>query len=432
MTGRRRHDREIMRLALPALGALAAEPAVALVDTAFVGRLGAEALGGVGIAAVPFAWAFFAFNFLSYATTPLVARAVGAGRGGRAAGISVTAFGVAVVAGVAVAAALEWLAEPLVSVVGGRGETADAAVTYLRIRALATPAVLAILAGNGVLRGLQDTKTPLVITVGLSAINLVLDPILIFGLDMGVAGAAWASVVAQWAGGLGFAVVVWRRLDIGIRRHAQGLADVFRFLVAGVQVGTRTAALLATSSVATAVAARVGTVAVAAHQVTFQLWLFLALVVDALAVAAQAMVGRFIGEERHGEAVALSRRLLVLGLGAGLVLAGLMAALAGPLPRWFTDDPEVVSSIRTVYVFVVALQPVNALVFVWDGIVLGAADFRYTAVAMVVSSVVAIAVLLLVLPLGWGLAGVWVGMSALMVARFGTLAWWQRRFERPA
>jgi MATE family multidrug resistance protein len=400
----RRYDREIASLAVPALGALAADPLVSLIDTAFVGRLGAEELAALGVASAVFAVAFFLFNFVAYATTPLVAQAVGAGDRAAAGRYIVTALVIAVVGGVATLAVLELLAEPILRLMGADDDTLEPALTYLRIRALATPAVLLILAGHGAL-------------------------ILIFGLGLGIAGAAWATVTAQWLGAAGFLwlLLVARRTRFGIRRGWPAMEVARRFGGASRDLVVRTAVLLVTLTLATAVAARVGTEEVAAHQVALQLWVFLALATDALAVAAQAMVGKYLGEDAATTARGVADRMLVLGAGVGVVFAAGMALLAPILTGAFSDDAEVVALLRSVYWFVVLLQPLGALVFVWDGIVMGAADFGYLARAMLVAGGAAVAVLLAVLPMGWGIAGVWWGITVLMVGRAATLSWWYWR-----
>jgi len=417
-------DREILALAVPALGTLAADPLVSLVDTAFVGRLGVVPLAALGVNASIFSLAFLVFNFLAYGTTPMVARAVGAGDRDRAGRLAVEALTLAVVAGFVAVAVLQLLAVPIVHAMGATSELVAPAVEYLRIRALAGPAGLVITASNGIFRGWQDTRTPFVVALVLNAVNLVLDPVLIFGLGWGLAGAATATAVAQWTGAVAF---LW--LILGTRREAFGVRpllprprDLLPFLSVGGALIVRTFSLVGTMTLATAVATRVGTVAVAAHLVASQLWLMLALLVDALAVAGQAIVGRLRGEGRPGDVARAADRLLAWGLGVGIVLALSFLALEPWLPRLFTDDPVAIDATRTVLPFVIAMQPLNALVFVGDGIYMGAEEFRFLAAQMVASALAACAVLLFVVPMGWGLQGVWWGIVTLMLVRAGTLA----------
>ena len=421
---RRRLDREIGALAFPALGALAADPLVSMVDTAFVGRLGTVPLGALGVNAALFSLAFVVFNFLAYGTTPRVARAFGRGDTEAAGMVAVQALVLAVVTGLAATAVFLLAANPLLAMMGATGELRDPALSYLRIRALAGPAVLLIMASHGIFRGFQDTRTPLVVTLGLNVVNLVLDPLLIFGLGWGIAGAAWATVAAQWLGALWFLGLLLgpRRALLGTRPRLPRPAELLPFLRVGGELVLRTFALIGTLTVAAAVATRLGAAQVAGHQVAIQLWLLLALVVDSVAVAAQALVARYRGEGDPTLLRQVTDRLLGWGLATGVVLAVLFFGLAPWLPRIFTDDPDTLAQVGRIMVFVVWMQPLNALVFVWDGIYMGLEDFRFLAVQMVLSALVGVAVLAFVLPLGWGLSGVWWGIVALMAARALTLA----------
>lgn len=425
-------DREIFALAIPALGALAADPLVSLVDTAFVGRLGATPLGALGINASVFSLAFIVFNFLAYGTTPRIGRALGRRDRESAGRIVMQALMLAVITGVLATVLLLTFSRRILAAMGASGDLMDDALTYLRIRAFAGPAILIVTAGHGVFRGYHDTRTPLRITLGLNLVNLVLDPLLIFGLGMGIAGAAVATVVAQWTGALWFLAILlrWRRRELGIPLVIPRLAELRPFLRIGWELSVRTFALIGTMTLATAVATRIGVVAVAAHQVAAQLWLFMALIVDALAVAAQALVARYLGAGKPRLARAVSDRMLLFGLLVGLGLAGSFALFSGLLPRLFTDDATVVALVLSVFPFVIAMQPINALVFVWDGIFMGSEDFAYLAKAMVLSAVAAVGVLLLVVPMGWGLRGVWWGIVTLMGVRLATLA--ARYYRRPA
>ncbi|MEL6180970.1 MAG: MATE family efflux transporter [Myxococcota bacterium] len=429
------HDRDILALALPALGSLAVDPLVSLVDTAFVGRLGAAELGALGINASLFTMAFIVFNFLAYGTTPRVARALSQGDRDEAGRAVTQALILAVVAGVVVLVALQVLAEPLLVLMGAKGPLWEPALTYLRIRVLAGPAVLLFSAARGAFRGYQDTRTNMKVTVLLNLINLALDPLLIFGLGWGIAGAATATVIAQWAGALIMVGLLlgWRRRELGVVLALPYPRQLLPFLSVGWRLLIRTGALVGTMTAATAVAARHGVSDAAAHQIANQLWGFLALAVDALAVAAQALIARHLGEGVEGVARQVGDRLLVWGLGAGLVLGVLLGLLRGPLVTLFTQDPEVTAIAAELLLWVALLQPLGGVVFVWDGIYMGAERFGYLAVAMLLSAALALGLLALVLPMGWGIHGVWGAIALLMVVRLGTLAvpWWQRRAFGP-
>jgi MATE family multidrug resistance protein len=424
-TSRGGFDREILGLALPPLGALAADPLVSIVDTVFVGRLGVIPLAALGINASVFSMAFVLFNFLAYGTTPMVAREVGRDDLDAAGRVVMQALVVAILTGVLAVAVLQLFAYPIVTAMGADGELREATLSYLRIRAFAGPAVLLVTAGHGAFRGYHDTRTPLLVTLGLNLVNLVLDPIFIFGFGWGLEGAAFATLIAQWAGALWFVDLLLRRRAerLGVVPSLPEAADLLPFLRVGGELVVRTFALIGTLTLATAIATRVGTVAVAAHQVGSQLWLLLALVVDSLAVAAQTMVASYRGRGDAAASRAASDRLLLWGLGTGLVLAGVFAALAPVLPRLFTNEPEVLEAVSGIFPFIVAMQPLNALVFVWDGIYLGLEEFRFVAAQMVLSGLAASIVLLLVIPFGWGLQGVWWGIVTLMLVRALSLAW---------
>jgi putative MATE family efflux protein len=420
------YDREILRIGLPALGALAADPLVSLIDTAFVGRLGATELASVAIASAIFLAVFAIFNFLEYAVTPLVAQSVGAGDRSEAGRFTVAALAVSAVAGVIAAFGLVVLGEPLLRAFGAASDVLEGATTYLRIRALGVPALLVILVGHGAFRGYQDTRTPLVVTLGLNAVNLVLDPILIFGLGWGIAGAAWATVTAQWFGAAWFLVIFFwtRRTDLGIgpgRPQRRALGPLFG---AGKAMIVRNASLLAALTAATMVASRVGTTSVAAHQIAIQLWIFLALTIDALAIAGQALVGKGVGAGSRAVAREVSNRLLALGFVFGIVLAVALGVISPWLASWFTSDEAVILAFASILPILIVMQPINGLVFVWDGIAIGASAFGFLAGSTLAASVAAIGLLLAVIPLGWGLVGVWAAIVVLMLVRATTLWWW--------
>jgi MATE family multidrug resistance protein len=422
---RRAHDRFILALGLPALGALAADPLVSLVDTAFVGRLGTISLAALGIDAAIFGLAFFAFNFLAYGVTPLVAKAIGEGDTERAARVVANGLVAAIGLGLLVTTILQLGAGPILDLMGASPEVASEASGYLRIRALAAPAVLIITLGHGAFRGHQDTRTPFYITLGFNLVNLVLDPLLIFGAGWGLNGAAVATLIAQWIGAGLFLVLIGRRL--GLRLSGVESGEMLGLLRVGRDVVIRTAALLATFTFATRVAATIGDAEVAAHQVGMQILIFLALSIDALAIAAQSLIARFLGEGRRTDAWDVSVRLLQLGAIVGVAFFGLLVLTRSVVPGWFTNEPEVRAAIESMWLILAVMQPLAALVYVWDGIVMGAGEFGYLAWAMVVSGIAAVIMLLLVVPFDWGLPGVWWALGLLNVVRAGTLGWWHVR-----
>ncbi|ABC44699.1 MATE family multidrug resistance protein [Salinibacter ruber] len=418
------YDRDILDLAVPALAGLAAGPLVSLVDTAFVGQLGRIPLGALGVNTSIFSMTFVVFNFLAYGTTPRVGRAVGNDDREEAGRAVVRALVLAMAVGIVALAALQALARPILIVMGASEELMAPALSYLRIRALAGPAVLLITASHGAFRGYQDTRTPMVVTLGFNVVNGGLDPLLIFVFDWGLAGAAAATAVGQWVGALTFLYLLLyaQRDELGIRLRWPAPHTLVPFLKVGRDLFLRTASLVGTMTLATAMAARVGVTAVAAHQVAAQLWTFLALLVDALAVAAQALVSKHLGADDLESAREVANRLVQWGLAVGVGLGLGFWALRPVLPGFFTDDPDTVAALLDVYLFVVVLQPLNGLVFVGDGIYMGAEAFPYLAKAMIGTALAAAVVLLLVNPMGWGLVGVWWGIATLMVGRILTLA----------
>ena len=421
---RSRFDREIFRIAIPALGTLAADPLVTLVDTAFVGRLGALALGALGVNASIFGLTFAIFSFLSFGITPMVGMAVGKEDLEQAGQIAFQGLTLAALMGLAIAALLEAFAHPIAIAMGATDELKVEALKYLRIRALAAPAVLFITAGHGIFRGYQDTRTPLLITIALNLVNLVLDPIFIFAFGWGLSGAALATFVAQWCGAGCFLLLLFvtRRRQMGIHLRLPRFRELVPLLKVGGNLSVRTLSLVGTLTLATAVATRIGVLAVAAHQVGSQLRLFFSQVIDCMAIACQALVARYRGAEDERTARAISNRALFWGVTIGLILSALFVIFRPLLIRVFTDDPEVISEIMSIYAYIVFTQPFNAVVFVWDGVFMGAGQFNYLAKAMLLAALVSTAVTLLALPMGWGLPGVWWGFVALMSARALTLA----------
>jgi len=422
---RSEYDREIVWLAVPALGALAAEPLYLLVDTAIVGHLGRSQLAALGIAAVVLGGWFAIFNFLQYATTAQVARAAGAGEAETARRLGAQAMWLALVFGAAVAVFVAAAAEPLVSLMGGKGTTADYAVTYMRIAVVGLPAAFIALGASGYLRGVSDLKTPLVIVVAGNAVNVVLELLFVYGFDWGIRGSAWGTAVAQLGMGAAFVVVVLRSLRPGETRLELGLTR--RLLSLGKWIFIRTTSLMLSFVLAGAVATRFGDAAIAAHQVAFQLWIFLALVLDSVAIAGQIIVGRELGAGRREAAYGASERMIWLSVALGGVFAVAMLVLAGVIPRAFTDDASVLDQTALLWPLFALMQPLNGAVFALDGILIGASDGRFLAVSMFGAFAACAAVLLLTVQADWGIRGVWAALVVLIVGR---LALMTTRFRR--
>lgn len=425
LTLRSPYDRDILRLAIPALGALAAEPLYLLVDTAIVGRLGRPQLAALGIAAVILGGAFAIFNFLQYGTTAQVARATGAGEPETARRLGAQAMWLSLGFGLAIAALIAALAEPLVSLMGGEGGAADFAVTYLRIVVLGFPGAFLALGGQGYLRGIADLRTPLVIVVAGNAANVVLEVLFVYGLDWGIEGAAWSTAIAQLAMGAWFVVVVARGLTAADARPRLRLAR--RVLSLGGWIFLRTTALMSSFVLAGAVATRFGDASIAAHQIAFQLFLFLALVLDSIAIAGQIIVGQELGRGRRERAFAASERMIWLAAAAGGVFALVMLALADLVPRAFTGDSSVLDEAALMWPLFALMQPLSGAVFALDGILIGAGDGPFLAGSMAAAFVACAAVLGLALQWDWGIRGVWAALVVLILVRLTLMT---ARFRR--
>ncbi|MFE1784546.1 MATE family efflux transporter, partial [Streptomyces sp. NPDC059506] len=422
-TSTRRHDREILALALPAFGALVAEPLFVLVDSAVVGHLGTPQLAGLGVAAALLTSAVNVFVFLAYATTAAVARRLGAGDLAAALRQGIDGIWLAVLLGALVLAAALPLAPPLVELFGASATAAPHAVTYLRVSALGVPAMLIVLAATGVLRGLQNTRTPLVVAVAGFGANAVLNVVLVYGAGLGIAGSAWGTVLAQWGMAAAYLTVVVR----GARRHGVPLRPdapgIRASATAGVPLLVRTLSLRAVLMIATAVAARLGDADVAAHQVVLGLWSLGAFPLAAIAIAGQAIIGRHLGADDAEGARDACRRMVRWGVVSGAVL-GVLLALARPaVVPLFTGDAAVRAELMPALLVVALVQPVSGVVFVLDGVLMGAGDGPFLAGAMLVTLVAFAPAALAVLALGGGLTALWWAMGLFMLVRMASLGW---------
>ncbi|WP_327132800.1 MATE family efflux transporter [Streptomyces sp. NBC_01343] len=417
----RRHDREILALAVPAFGALVAEPLFVMADSAIVGHLGTPQLAGLGIAAALLTTAVSVFVFLAYATTAAVSRRVGAGDLRAAIRQGMDGIWLALLIGAVVVAVLLPAAPWLVSLFGASDTVAPHAVTYLRISALGIPAMLMVLAATGVIRGLQDTRTPLYVAIAGFALNAALNVALVYGAGFGIAGSAWGTVIAQCAMAGAYLFVVVR----GARTHGASLrpdpAGIRACAQAGVPLLVRTLSLRAVLMIATAVAARLGDADIAAHQILLSLWSLLAFALDAIAIAGQAIIGRYLGAGDTEGAKAVCRRMVQWGIASGIVLGTLVVAARPAFIPLFTGDPVVEHALLPALLVVAISQPVCGIVFVLDGVLMGAGDGRYLAWAMLLTLAVFTPAALLVPVLGGGLTTLWWAMTLMMLVRMATL-----------
>ena len=387
-------DRRILGLAVPALGALVAEPLFLATDTALVGHLGVAPLAALGIAGTVLQTAIGLLVFLAYATTPAVSRMLGAGD--RAGGVRAGVDGIWLALGIGLVLAVvgTLTAHPLAAAFGADPRVTELAGLYLAISSAGIPAMLAVIAATGLFRGLQDTRTPLVIAVAGFAANGALNALLIYGLGWGIAGSAVGTVVAQWgmaAACVAIAVRHARREGASIRPGLPGVAAAAR---SGGWMLLRTVTLRVALVATTVAATGLGTVTLASTQVLFQLTFLFALALDAFAIAAQAMVGFDLGAGTTDAVRATVRRLVGWAIGSGVVLGGVLATVAPWLGAVFSSDAGVIAAVPAGAWVVAATLPLGALVFVLDGVLIGAADGRYLALAGLIN-------LAVYLPLLW-------------------------------
>lgn len=411
-------DRRIAGLAVPALGALAAEPLYVLVDTAIVGHLGVSPLAALALAGAVLSATVGLCNFLAYASTPKVGRLHSSGQASAAAHLGQQTTILAIALGVVLAAVCTVFAGPMISVMGGSGRVGRLAVLYMRIAALGLPFALIAVAGQGYLRGVSRLRLPLVILLVGNLLNAALEVLFIFGFGLGIAGSAWATLIAQAVMAAGFLAA--SPLADGHRLRLDWVA--LRALVStGGEIFIRTGSLFAAFLVAGAILARVGAASLAAHQIAFQLWIFLALALDALAIAAQVMVSQQLGVGGIARARALATRTLVWSVIVGALCACALIAVAGALPHAFTDNRGVLNRVDAIWPIFAVMLPVNAAVFALDGILIGAGDTHFLMWAMVASSFLVFAPLALASSVfGWGIVGVWLAILAFVLARFLT------------
>ncbi|MFT3834358.1 MAG: MATE family efflux transporter [Micropruina sp.] len=375
--------RQILGLAVPAFFALVAEPMFLLVDSAIIGHLGTPQLAGLGVAGSVLATAVGVFVFLAYGTTATVARALGAGATDRVISAGMDGTVLAAVLGVLAAIGVALGAEPLCAALGADGEVLQHASVYLRISALGLPAMLVVLAITGALRGVQDTRTPLIVSVAGFTLNAVLNVALVYGLGWGIAGSAWGTVIAQCAMASALVAVWFVRLRASgatLRLHPGG---VLAAAVNGVPLIVRTLALRAVLLLTTWVAASLGEVPLAAHQVAFTVWTLLAFALDALAIAGQALTGKGLGAADVAGVREATATMVRWGIVGGAVV-GLVVAASGPLVApLFSADSQVQAAVIAALIVVGVGQPVSGYVFVLDGVLIGAGDARWLAVGMV-------------------------------------------------
>ncbi|MBV8387888.1 MAG: MATE family efflux transporter [Acidimicrobiia bacterium] len=422
-------DRRILALAIPALATLVVEPLYVLADTAIVGHLGTVSLGALALAATVLNTVLWACNFLQWGTTPRVAFLTGRQDRQGAASSAAQALWVGIALGVVMAVGVAVLARPLASALGGTGAIRSQAVTYLRISAIGMPAVLIAVVAQGHLRGLSDTKTPFLVVLVANVLNVALELLFVYAFHWGIAGSAWGTVVAQLLAAAWFVGIVGRIVSHADARLRPVLAEIRQLLGIGGHLVIRTGALLTAFVLATSVAARVGPATLAGHQIAYQTLIFLAFVMDALALSVQAIVGTQLGGGDVDGARETSTHALRLGYMAAAVLCVAVVAASPLLPRVFTSDPKVIDKAIVALLFVGVMQLPGAPTFVLDGVLMGGADFAYVKWVTVASLAVYVPFAAAVLASHeLGITVIWVGLLVWITVR-AALNW--LRFRGP-
>ena len=410
-------DKRILSLALPALGSLAVEPVYVLVDTAIVGRLGTDQLAGLAIAATLLSFVFAGANFLTYGTTERVARRLGANDRAGAANVGVQAMWLSLVFGLPAAPLLFFAARPLTRVFGASGEVLEHAETYLSLSAIGVPFFLITLAAQGVMRGASNYTTPLWILLGANFANLVIELVFVFALDMGVAGSALSTVIAQIGASLVFLWILRPQLKAASIRRPD-LDGMRPLMSAGRYLLLRVGSMLAVFGGSTAIAARIDKSTLAAHQIVNSLFIFMALVLDALAVPAQTIVAEELGRDDVETAAHVAARSARLSLWTGVGLGVVLAALAPFIPYLFSDDGAVIDRATGALWWLAAALVPGAIAFAHDGILIGAGDYRFLGRAAFgyLLAVLPVAALIVAVP-SLGIAGIWAGLLFWMILR---------------
>lgn len=378
-------------------------------------------MAGLALASTVLLVGFSIFVFLAYGTTAAVSRRLGAGDERGAAHQAIQSLWLAVLIGIAITVVGVASGPTLLTVLGGEGDVLAHATLYLRISLLGVPAMLLVLAGTGYLRGLLDTRTPLVVTLGSVLVNLVLEVVLILGLGYDIGASALSTVVAQVGAAAVYVAIIGRAVRrLGVARSPHW-PTIGRLGIVGRDLFLRTVALRGAIVLTTAAAARTGTATLAAHQITYEIWNLMALTLDAVAIAGQALIGRFLGAGDVAAARSVGDRILRWGLLCGAVLGTAMVVLHPALPHLFTDDPAVVAAAGSTLVVAGLSQPVNGVVFALDGLLIGAGDMRWLAVAMAIAAVGYVPLVGAVVLFDLGIVWLWAALGGFMVLRWATL-----------
>lgn len=421
-------NREILRLAVPALGALVAEPAFLMVDAALVGHLGTVPLAGLGIASAVLQTIVGLMVFLAYSTTPAVARRFGAGEHKDAVSVGIDGMWLALGLGAVLAVGGAMSSSWLVSLFGASEEVASQADTYLLISMWGLPAMLIVFAATGLLRGMQDTMTPLWIAGAGFGMNALLNFLFIYGFGWGIAGSAIGTVTAQWSMVVAYVLIVGRmarKHSASVRPQRDGVRGSAR---SGGWLFLRTVSLRVALLITVGIATGIGTTELAGWQVVFTIFSAAAFALDALAIAAQALIGKGLGAGDIPAVKHVLARTVAWGGWFGVIVGGVIAALSGVIGLAFTGDPALAALIQPALIVLAVAQPIAGIVFVLDGVLMGSGDVRYLAIAGGLNLVPFLPALWIISTVGVdGTAGVtWLAIAFFgiyLLARFATLGW---------
>jgi len=422
-------DRRIWAITLPAFAALICEPLMLMADTAIVGHLGRAELASLGAASTILSTVVGLCVFLAYGSTATVARHQGAGEPRRALEAALGGVWLALLIGVVLGALLALAADPLGAALSSSARVADLTGQYLLIASASIPAVLLVLAATGALRGVLDLRTPLVVMIAANVLNVVLTVALVYGAGLGIRGAALGLVMAQWAAAVALVAQVLRRSRGAHASARLRWSDVGRAALDGVPLLLRTVSLRAVLLLATLVAADFGDAALAAHQIATTMVMLLAFALDAFAIAAQTLTGHSLGAGDVESTRAVTRRVIAWGLGFGVVAGALLAATAPWVARAFTPDADVRAAAVPALLLVALIQPVSGIVFVLDGVLIGAGDGAYLAWAGLLTLAVYAPVALLIRATDAGFTWLWAAYGLFQLTRWVTL-WWRQRGDR--
>ncbi len=421
---RTEHDAPILRLAVPALGTLLAEPVYVLADTAIVARLGSEQVAGLGLASAVLLTFHGMMIFLAYGTTSRVGRLLGAGEDRAARRFALAAVAVAIALGAVASVSALAAPAPLVGVFGGgaSAEATEAGITYLSVSAFGLIPLLVALVGGGIFHARQDARTPLVILSTGAVLNLVVELVLVPGLGYGIGASALSTVVTQWV------VAVWMLWKLrawfaetgGIRPVAADLVDVVR---SGGPLMVRTLAMRVAFGGTVWMVGRRGDVDLAAHQIATSVWMTLALALDAVAIAGMALTARLVGEGDGARSTAAADRMIVLDLVVAAVLGVAILVFAGPLASLFSDDPAVRALTAFLFLHVAAQMPANGIIFALDGILIGAGDLVMLGRLMMGAAAAFVPVAVIVTVRDAGIGWIWFALGVFMAARLVGMTW---------